>query len=246
MPPMDPTLRKWWPTTQSMDLVDARQEVAAGAVLREYQNFSAAAGFVGLEQDTEATTAATLSWHDCPDLDTAFTLVGDFDNCATKALVLPTHSQWSVLWVNNFLCDGFDSLCHCLTKNSGLRTIHWSAHDAATTFQSGSMFCVRALVSPENLRIAERYVQSAQTDRRWDFFTQGEPLPEEKLAEYAVRRKRDRLDEERLLALLGRLNAHPWHSEFYALPGRIGLIERSRASTCLVRTFAEVLVPPLA
>lgn len=246
MPPIDPILRKWWPTTQSMDLIDARLEVAAEAVLREYRNISAAAGSVGLGQVTDPAIAATLSWHDCPNLDTAFNLVGDFDNCATKALILPTHSQWSVLWVNNFLCDGFDTLCHCLTRNSGLRTIHWSAHDAPTTFQSGAKFHVRSRVAAEPLQVAERYVQSAQTDKRWDFFAGGEPLPEENCADYTARRKRDRLNEDRLMALLGRLDAHPWRSEFFALPGRVALIERTRATTCLVRSPAEVLLPPSA
>ena len=66
--------------------------------------------------------------------------------------------------------------------------------------------------------IIDRRVQAAQTDRKWDFFEQGEPLPEEDLDGYRVRRKRDRLNERRLIELLSRLGAAPWDETFYALP----------------------------
>jgi hypothetical protein len=66
--------------------------------------------------------------------------------------------------------------------------------------------------------VVERVVHAGQTDRHWDFSALGEPLLEEDLAGYGARRKRDRLNEERLSALLCRLGATPWLEQFYALP----------------------------
>jgi hypothetical protein len=39
-----------------------------------------------------------------------------------------------VLWNNSFLCDGYDSLCWCLTSHHDLTTIHW-AHAGTTVRQ---------------------------------------------------------------------------------------------------------------
>ena len=53
-----------------------------------------------------------------------------------------------------------------------------------------------------------------------DRFESGTPLPEEDLAGYQARRKRDRMNEARMMELLGRLGAHPWVESWYDLPGR--------------------------
>lgn len=196
------TLQRWWPTTQSLDLVEGSVEKVAAAVQAEV------ARFVNGEE-------VATSWEPFHNLDAAFGAATEFHNVPTFYLVLPTWSRWTVLWNNSFLCDGYDSLCWCLTNNHGITTMHWSAHDEWTTFQSGAVFYYRRR---SGFDIVERYVQTFQEDKRWLFSQSGEPLPEEDVAGYATRRKRDRLNEERMSQLLARLGAFPWQEQFYALP----------------------------
>ena len=204
MPPDQTVFRKWWPTTQSLDLIEgpiqcvADQASAVFAKIAEYvgDNYSA-------------------QWQTFDQLDEAFSSVPHFDNVGSQLLFLPTHSKWVVMWTNNFLCNGFDQFCLSLTSQHALTTIHWSAHDEWTTFQSGALFHLRRKVSDG---LVQRRVQAAQSDRRWEFFEQGDPLPEEDLEGYRAKRKRDRLNERRIIELLARLGAEPWNEAFYALP----------------------------
>lgn len=220
-------IQRWWPTTQSLDLVEAPVDDVAEAVRQEVSRFV----------EGEPIVATSES---CPDLDSAFSLASEFANVPTVCLVLPTASRWSVLWNNSFLCDGYDSLCWCLTAHHGLTTIHWCAHDGWTSFQSGATFTHRRRCAGQ---IVERSVHAGQTDDHWDFCAVGEPLPEEDLAGYAARRKRDRLNEERLGALLSRLGATPWQEEFYALPqSRVFVMRRENPPPTLARrSRADVL-----
>src|SRR5215469_9306651 len=146
-------IRKWWPTTQSLDLVEGAVEPVAAAVEAEVRRF------VGKE-------AVTSSWRSPPNLNAALQEVPEFANIPTYYLVLPSRSQWSVLWNNSFLCDGYDSLCWNLTNSYGFTTIHWSAHDQATTFQAGATFCHRRR---DSTGMVERAVCAGQEDKRWDF-----------------------------------------------------------------------------
>jgi hypothetical protein len=225
----------WWPTTQSMDLAEASLEETALAVHEEYCRFAA-----GTESDIGLAGRATLEWHNAATLDEAFELIDRFDNVCSQMLILPTKSKWCVMWGNSFLCAGYDSLCWCLTLNHRMTTVHWSAHDKWTTFQSGAMFHYR---KPDPSGMVERRVQAAQTDKRWQFFEEGVPLPEEDLAGYQVRKKRDRLNEKRMYELLGRLQARPWDEDFYLLPGRVGLISRPVPRSAHIRTRNDVLTP---
>jgi hypothetical protein len=220
---------KWWPTTQSLDLVEAAAEHVAAAVETEVRRFLKDAPVSG-------------SWTTVPDLDAAFSIPPVFANVPTYFLVLPTHSRWTVLWNNSFLCDGYDSLCWCLTRNHGLTTVHWFAHDEWTTMQSGAGFTHRRR---DDARVAERSVYCAQEDKEWHFHAKGTPLPEEMLEQYSAPRKRDRLNEARMMALLHRLDADPWSDGFYAVPERkIFVLERLEIpATITVRTRAEVLRP---
>ncbi len=208
-----------------MDLVQAPVERAAAAVQETFAKFVAPA-------------QASLEWHDVDSLDSAFRLVGDFANIPSQILLFPTMSKWTILWNNCFLCDGYDSLCSLLSKFHNLTTVHWEASDQWTTFQSGAMFHLRR---PGKAGLIERRVQAAQTDKRWDFFEQGEPLPEEDIAGYAARKKRDRLNEARIAEFLGRLGAEPWNEAFYKLPGRVGLVSRPVAATVLKKSAQDVL-----
>jgi hypothetical protein len=157
----------------------------------------------------------SASWVTFGDLNAAFQSASEFANVPTVYLVLPTRSRWSVLWNNTFLCDGYDSLCYNLTKNHGLRTLHWEAHDHWTSFQSGAQFVHRQRNGGE---LVVRSVSVVQEDKRWSFSAVGDPLPEEDLQSYEARRKKDRLNEEKLASFLSRVGARPWLEQFYALP----------------------------
>jgi hypothetical protein len=195
---------RWWPSTQSLDLIEGDRETVADAVA---EHFRAVARY------TEDDIA--VEWLTVADLDEAFASMPFFDNVASRMMLLPTRSRWVVLWTNNFLCAGFDHFVRGLTLDAGLTTIHWSAHDTSTTFQPGATFHIRRMVDRE---LIERRVQASRTDSRWDFFETGTPLPEEDLNGYLVRRKRDRLNERRVMELLGRLDARPWEEAWYAVP----------------------------
>jgi hypothetical protein len=208
------TIRKWWPATQSLDLVEGPVEAVAAGVETELTRF--------LKGE-----AVAISWDAFPSLDAAFQAASEFANVPTVYLALPSRSRWSVLWNNSMLCDGYDSLCWCLTKNHGLTTVHWSAHDDWTTFQSGACFHHRRR---EGSSVVERFVHAAQEDKRWFFREGGQPLPEENVGSYAARRKRDRLNEAAIVQLLARLGASPWSEDFYALPERRSFVLRRLAA----------------
>ena len=220
-------IRRWWPTTQSLDLVEGAVETVAAGVETEVGRF------VGGEP-------VATSWERFEGLDAAFRAAPDFANVPTFFLVLPSRSRWSVLWNNSFLCDGYDSLCWCLTKNQGFTTVHWSAHDEWTTFQSGACFQHRRR---EGSTVVERIVQVMQEDKRWLFHESGPTLPEEDVGSYRARRKRDRLNEELVARLLARLGASPWSEEFYAVPERrCFVLRRLQPPATIIRRPASEVV----
>ena len=225
----DEAIRRWWPTTQSLDLVEEFASAVAHAVHAEFTRI--------LKGEP-----VELSRHRLPDLAAAFRNATDFHNVPTYMLALPTRSKWTVLWNNSFLCDGYDSLCANLTSRHGLTTIHWSAHDTWTASQSGAHFTHRKLVDGA---VIKRSVAAAQNDKSWAFEAYGEALPEENLVEYEARRKRDRLNEGTLMALLERLGARPWCGNFYALPEQecFSIHRPFPPSTVLARPRSEVLRP---
>lgn len=218
---------KWWPATQSLDLVEGSVEDVAAAVETEVRRFVKG-------------TPVSVTWTTVADLDSAFSIPPVFANVPTWYLVLPTRSRWTVLWNNSFLCDGYDSLCWCLTDHHGLTTLHWFAHDQWTTMQSGAGFTHRRRAGA---RVVERSVYCAQEDGQWHFQAAGPPLPEERVEQYSARRKRDRLNEASMIELLRRLGADPWMDTFYAVPERkIFALERLDVpSTITVRAREAVL-----
>lgn len=228
MPPADPTIRKWWPTTQSLDLVEGSVREVGEAVQAELSRYVTGDRIVA-------------GWFQFPDLNTAFSSAPDFENVPTHILVLPTRSKWSVLWYNTFLCNGYDSLCWNLASNYRFTTVHWSAHDELTTFQSGTHFIHRR---HDGAEVIERTVQATQQDKRWHFYAIGRPLEEENVVEYDAKRKRDRLNERSLLSLLGRLGAKPWSEDFYAFPEQETFVIRrqSVSPSAARRSRDEVLL----
>jgi hypothetical protein len=211
-------IERWWPTTQSLDIVLGRPVEVAAAVEAEVRRFICG-------------ERVLASWTQFANLDVAFAAAPEFANVPTFYLVLPSRSPWSVLWNNSFLCDGYDSLCWNLTRNHGLTTVHWSAHDEQTTFQPGAVIPHRRCVEGEFI---ERQVYVGKEDRRWLFFEKGEPIPEEDTSAYLATRKRDRLNEASVARLLSRLGASPWSEDFYAVG--------DQPSFCLSRPDAPATV----
>jgi hypothetical protein len=207
--PISEAVQRWWPLPDSLDLVRAPVKLAASAVLAEVTRFVAGERLSSV-------------WVPFSSLGQVFGSVAVFTNVPTVYFVLPTRSDWSVLWNNSFLCDGYDSLCWCLPTNHALTTMHWQSSDEDAVFQAGSSFTFRR---PSKSGLSERSVYCGKNDERWEFHAVGEPLPEEDLQAYLARRKRDRLHEQGMLKLLERLGARPWQDEFY-LPGEAFRIER--------------------
>lgn len=228
MPPEDPVLRDWWPTTQSLDLVRGTVDAVADAVATEFRRFA-------------GDTGIATSWEQFADLGGVFASAPHFASVVTFIAVLPTRSEWTVLWNNSLLCDGYDSLCWCLTHHHRLTTMHWSTHDATTTFQPGTVFTHRAW---HDGQVEERSVGCTKNDRRWSFVETGRPLREEDLSGYRNRRKQDRLGEASLMRLLQGLGARPWSHLFYAVPDRPALLlSRSLPPAATVRRSEELLIP---
>src|SRR5215813_6159130 len=115
----DLAIRRWWPSTQSLDLVEGSVQIVAEAARTEF------ARILGNER-------VEANWRRFQDLEAAFQSAPCFHNVPTVILVIPTRSRWTVLWNNSFLCDGYDSFCWCLTSRHRLTTLHWSAHDEWT------------------------------------------------------------------------------------------------------------------
>ena len=229
MPPKAGPIRTWWPSTQSLDLVEGPVRPVARALEVEVSRILAGEHVVN-------------SWQRFEDLDAVFRSAPDFGNVPTFFVALPTRSKWTVLWNNSFLCDGYDSLCWCLTSHHYLTTIHWSANDDWTTLQAGATFTYR---KHDGANVVERSVYCGQEDERWTFHTTGQPLDEENTSEYAARRKKDRLNEQSLLSLLSRLGARPWSEDFYALPEQecFAISRPCPPTTVLKRTREQVLHP---
>jgi len=108
------------------------------------------------------------------------------------------------------------------------------------TTRSGARFTHRQRVGGE---LVERSVSVAQEDRRWVFHATGQPLPEEDVSSYEARRKRDRLNEEGMSQLLGRLGAFPWSEDFYAVgESQFFLLRRIGAPDTIVRRPSSEVV----
>ncbi len=226
MPLRSDVIQRWWATTQSLDLVEGNADAVASAIAAEVSRFVA----------PEHVTSTSET---CLNLDSAFSIAKEFCNVPTVYLVLPTRSTWTVLWNNSFLCDGYDSLCYCLTLHHRLTTLHWGANDETTTFQPSAHFCHR---STKDAQLIERQVHIGVNDGKWSFFESGTALSEEDTNQYRVRRKRERLNEENLLQLLQRLGASPWNEQFYSLPGDCFVIRRASPPATVIRRSKDAVL----
>jgi hypothetical protein len=222
--PLSVGLERWWPLPASLDLASGRVDHVASAVLAEVTRFVGSDGLSSMWVPFESPASV-------------FETVSEFTIPPTVFFVLPTHSNWSVLWNNCFACDGYDSLCACLTKNHGLTTVHWQSSDQDAFFQAGSLFTARRR---SGIRVLARTVYCCKNEADWEFHVSGEPLPEEDTTAYAAPRTRDRLNEQGMMALLSRLGAQPWEESFYRV-GKAFRIQRVSLPSAITRKkFGEV------
>jgi hypothetical protein len=226
-------IQRWWPSTQSLDLVDGPVENVAIALAELVQRFVRTsrdhdADFDGVSPSAPALSAEgspVTEWRTFTGFEAALESLSEFASFPTTFLAFPTRSNWTVLWNNSSHCNGYDSLCHCLTEAYGMRTISWSANDAVTTSQPGAQFCCR---QRRDGNVVLRSVNAHFEGPRWRFYETGATLPEEDVAGYSARKIRDRLNEGRVASLLARLGAEPWQEAFYALPEkRVFVVRRT-------------------
>ncbi len=222
-PPKSKVFQQSWPLGQSLDLVRGDVEIVARAVRTEVEKFT----------DGEQVG---VDWIRFPGLSTIFERDNTFTNIPTIFYVLPTDSEWTVLWNNSFLCDGYDSLCYCLTHDHGLKTIHWCSHDDTTTFQPGSTFTYR---STADSIVTERNVYCGCNDGRWKFGHSGAPLDEENLELYKANSQKDRFNELVLMELLAKLGAYPWSKNFYDFSSSAYRLERLNYPPRIIKRSRE-------
>lgn len=198
----DPVFETWWPLPRSMDLVRAPVESVAEILKPE------------LKRIIPAETCET-DWRSYENMDAVFRSLDVMSNVPTVYLAVPTKSDWTVLVYNCFLCDGYDSLCHNLSRLYGVDTIHWSSSDTDGPFLAGSTFRFRR--AGEDGKPA-RSVQASRDGSSWYFHQRGEPLPGEPVSGYSNRIKRKRLNEVVLMQFFATLGIAPWLESFYDLP----------------------------
>jgi hypothetical protein len=195
----DPIFHVWWPLGQALELVRGPIERVAKALQ-------------SLLLDGECQYQ--FEWLHVPSLDALFRQTQRFANFPTIFYALPTHSAWTVLW-NNYYHGGCGDPYH-LAKDSGLEGLAFSSSDVNSIQLAGTSFihCRPTGPGEEPMR---RSVYCCNQGSRWHFEQWGEPLPEEDLSRYQAKLKRNRLDEEGMMALLAKLGLRPWHEDFYDL-----------------------------
>lgn len=193
----DKVFEDWWPLGQSMILVRAPFRRSATALQNQAYEWQCRVG-----------ATYRFDWLRISCIDEMFRSVETFTIGPLTYYTLPTKGDWTVIWCNSFLCDGHQSLAHCLTECQKLETIHFYSTDRNSTQLAGTNFTYRKPTATE--AIIQRDVYCCNQGSRWQFRQVGEPLPEEDLERYAAKRKRDRLNEEGFMALLGRLGVQPW------------------------------------
>lgn len=223
-----PEIQKWWPATQSLDLVQAPCTAVAKAIESRVHRF--------IKSDTRPFQS---SWHQLASIDECFGLVAEFTNVPTIFLVIPTVSEWSILWNNSFLCNGYCTMCANLTKHDGFTTMHWHAHDQTTTFQTGAAFTWRQRIGTQ---VSARSVSVIKDDRNWHYSESGEALPEEDISLYSARLKKNRLNETIMHNLLARLNARPWDTSFYDFTQDVFMLNRVGYPDTITKRKPDIVI----
>ena len=197
----DKVFDKWWPLGQSLVLVHADIEDTAKAIEADCERLRQINGW-GYEFD----------WVRISSFDELFASIDEFRISASLHFALPTKLGWTVLWDNKHLCTP-DSFAHCLTRFQGLEILSFDSTDRNSMQLAGTHFTHQRLIRPDEMAVREVYC--CNQGKRWHFEQHGTPLPEEELQRYTASKKRDRLNEEGMMALLERIGIHPWRESTY-------------------------------
>lgn len=122
--------------------------------------------------------------------------------------IIPTNTDWTILWNNSFHCNGHDSLCHCLTKNHKIETIHYLSSDIDAFYQAGSSWTHRL---PNG---AMRNISCIKEDKKWIWYTSGEVQDYEEQHLYTERIKRKRFNNNILQNYLRSIGCNPNEQPF--------------------------------
>ncbi len=189
-----------WPFLMSLDLVRAPADDCAAAVNAEFSRFARGQAI----QETTFTFGSLATLFSEPDA---------FFVSPTRIYVVPTRTDWTVLWNNSFHCSGYDSLCHCLTLNHGLETFHFKASDEDAFFLAGTLIRHRFPTGGEPLL---RSIQASKGDSgRWVWYESGPIQAYEDARNYTARRKKDRLNEAIVADYLATLGCDPRQESVY-------------------------------
>ena len=221
----DEVFETWWPLPRSIDLVKAPFDRAAPAIFTELDRFTA---------DEPLRT----TWDQLASVDELFRSVPYFASVPTIYYIVPTHSDWTAIVNNCFMCDGHDLLCWNLTKVHHLTTLAWASSDRNDVFQAGSHFTYRA---HDGNNIITRSVHCSRQDEDWHSFEMGDPLAEEDIK--PGNNEDRRLDEKAIVSLLEKLGARPWREDFYNLGADSQCYRVERPSppiTVIKRYFDEI------
>ncbi|MCL2147741.1 MAG: hypothetical protein FWH47_00135 [Methanomassiliicoccaceae archaeon] len=192
--------KELFPLTQSFGLVLGDATEVADAIFNEMRKYTKDEN--GIELDRP--------------------ILGNFDDAIynnkftvpiTRVIAFPTRTEWTIIWNNSFLCDGWDSLCYNLTRSCNYDTFHFCSHDAITTMLPGSYFYYRWV---ENEVLKERYAWACKNDSgRWEFIEKGETRYFETVEDYEDRMIKNRLNEDKMEKIFDKMGINPWERTSY-------------------------------
>ena len=203
-----------YPLTQSMDLVEGDAQAVSQAVLSEIKRYCPNENGIILKTTPPFSPGLFLS--EC----------GFLTNVPTVLWVIPAVKGWSIILTNTFICSGYDSLCHNLTRLYGWPTFHFQSSDSTTTMLPGTGFTYRFL---ENEEMRKRYAQASVDDSdHWVFYENGPVQPFERVENYKERIKKKRLNEARMKEIFQRLGLDPWNDASYLVDQPCSLVRRTQ------------------
>jgi hypothetical protein len=216
-PVKDQVFSGWWPLMQALTVVRAPFDRTAYAVQADMTRI---ANLQNRKHDFE--------WVKFESLDHLFRDVRVFPNWPIE-IVLPTQSPWTVIWPCDASCAGGGSIGARLARFQELEGLDFYSTDCDSTQLAGTSFTHFTPNSPDNP--IERNVYCCNQGSRWHFEQHGTPLPEEDVARYDLKRKRDRLNEEQMMLLLQRMGVHPWREATYDFSQVCFCVDYSRRLT---------------
>jgi hypothetical protein len=196
----DDVFQRFWPLPQSMTLVRADVERVGRLVESE----------IGRTLSHLGTVSAVRSPFD--GIESLFGGIAEL--ASTRHFVLPTRSEWTVVWTDSPRCDGYDSLAYNLTRLHDVDTLYFSSSDTDGPFLAGTSFNYRERGKGGEL---SRSVYCCNQGSRWHFLASGSPLATEPTEAYRKRVKRERMNEWLLAEMLAGMGAEPWRERFYEI-----------------------------